>query len=111
MFIFISRLLDVGGQRTERRKWIHCFQEVTAIIFCAALSCYDLRLAEDDTTVSIPFSLDSSISLGSFQLTRFTELISSVKLGQAMSSLKVIFLSFIKKFEPNYAYLQNKDIF
>ncbi|XP_057291250.1 G protein alpha o subunit-like isoform X2 [Hydractinia symbiolongicarpus] len=44
------RLLDVGGQRTERRKWIHCFQEVTAIIFCAALSCYDLRLAEDDTT-------------------------------------------------------------
>jgi len=44
------RLLDVGGQRTERRKWIHCFQEVTAIIFCAALSCYDLRLAEDDST-------------------------------------------------------------
>lgn len=44
------RLLDVGGQRTERRKWIHCFQDVTAIIFCAALSCYDLRLAEDDTT-------------------------------------------------------------
>ena len=46
------RLLDVGGQRTERRKWIHCFQDVTAIIFCAALSCYDLKLAEDETTVS-----------------------------------------------------------
>ncbi|XP_065676189.1 guanine nucleotide-binding protein G(o) subunit alpha isoform X4 [Hydra vulgaris] len=44
------KLLDVGGQRTERRKWIHCFQDVTAIIFCAALSCYDLRLAEDDVT-------------------------------------------------------------
>eukprot|EP00795_Rhopilema_esculentum_P001324 gene1324-15720_t len=44
------RLLDVGGQRTERRKWIHCFQDVTAIIFCAALSCYDLKLAEDETT-------------------------------------------------------------
>lgn len=44
------RLLDVGGQRTERRKWIHCFDGVTAIIFCAALSCYDLRLAEDDST-------------------------------------------------------------
>jgi len=44
------RLLDVGGQRTERRKWIHCFQDVTAIIFCAALSCYDLKLAEDDST-------------------------------------------------------------
>jgi GTPase SAR1 family protein len=44
------RLLDVGGQRTERRKWIHCFQDVTAIIFCAALSCYDLVLAEDEST-------------------------------------------------------------
>jgi len=44
------RLLDVGGQRTERRKWIHCFQEVTAIIFCVALSCYDLMLAEDEST-------------------------------------------------------------
>ena len=46
------RIIDVTGQRAERRKWIHCFQDVTAIIFCAALSCYDLRLAEDDTTVS-----------------------------------------------------------
>ena len=29
---------DVGGQRNERRKWIHCFNDVTAIIFVAALS-------------------------------------------------------------------------
>lgn len=36
--IFISRLFDVGGQRSERKKWIHCFEGVTAIIFCVALS-------------------------------------------------------------------------
>jgi len=43
------RMIDVGGQRNERRKWIHCFDEVTAVIFCAALSEYDQKLREDDT--------------------------------------------------------------
>ena len=47
MFSF-SRMFDVGGQRSERKKWIHCFEGVTAIIFCVALSGYDLVLAEDE---------------------------------------------------------------
>ena len=41
-------MFDVGGQRSERKKWIHCFEGVTAIIFCVALSGYDLVLAEDE---------------------------------------------------------------
>lgn len=31
-------IYDVGGQRNERRKWIHAFDDVTAIIFVAAIS-------------------------------------------------------------------------
>lgn len=31
-------MFDVGGQRSERKKWIHCFEGVTSIIFCVALS-------------------------------------------------------------------------
>ena len=31
------KMFDVGGQRSERKKWIHCFEGVTAIIFCVAL--------------------------------------------------------------------------
>lgn len=44
------RLVDVGGQRNERRKWISCFQDVTAVLFCVALSEFDMVLEEDKTT-------------------------------------------------------------
>jgi len=44
-------MFDVGGQRSERKKWIHCFEGVTAIIFIVALSEYDLTLAEDQEMV------------------------------------------------------------
>lgn len=47
------RLFDVGGQRSERKKWIHCFEDVTAIIFCVAMSEYDQVLHEDETTVCL----------------------------------------------------------
>ncbi|KAL3816027.1 hypothetical protein ACHAXA_010332 [Cyclostephanos tholiformis] len=42
-------MYDVGGQRNERKKWIHCFENVTAVIFVAALSEYDQALFEDAT--------------------------------------------------------------
>ena len=44
-------MLDVGCQQLERRKWIHCFESVTSIIFCTALSEYDEVLLEEKTRV------------------------------------------------------------
>ncbi|KAI8578352.1 hypothetical protein K450DRAFT_247503 [Umbelopsis ramanniana AG] len=41
------RMFDVGGQRSERKKWIHCFENVTALIFVVAISGYDSCLVED----------------------------------------------------------------
>ena len=46
------RMVDVGGQRSERRKWIHCFENVTSIMFLVALSEYDQVLVESDNEVS-----------------------------------------------------------
>lgn len=46
------RMVDVGGQRSERRKWIHCFENVTSIIFLVALSEYDQILFESENEVS-----------------------------------------------------------
>ena len=52
MVIFFNRMVDVGGQRSERRKWIHCFENVTSIMFLVALSEYDQVLVEAGNEVS-----------------------------------------------------------
>ncbi|KAL0564450.1 hypothetical protein V5O48_017597 [Marasmius crinis-equi] len=38
---------DCGGQKTERRKWIHMFQEVGVLVVVVSLIEYDSELAED----------------------------------------------------------------
>ena len=42
--------IDVGGQRSERKKWIHCFEDVSMLIFLTAISEYDQVLEEDEAT-------------------------------------------------------------
>ncbi|KAI8372756.1 G-alpha protein [Radiomyces spectabilis] len=51
------RMFDVGGQRSERKKWIHCFENVTAVVFLVAISEYDQCLAEDITVNRLQESL------------------------------------------------------
>ncbi|KAI3386208.1 hypothetical protein SNEBB_010835 [Seison nebaliae] len=51
-------MFDVGGQRDERRKWIQCFNDVTAIIFVTACSGYNLKLREDATSNRLIESLN-----------------------------------------------------
>ena len=49
---------DVGGQKSERKKWRECIQDTSVIIFCVALSEYDLKLSEDDVTPRMTDSLE-----------------------------------------------------
>jgi len=50
-------LVDVGGQRSERKKWLHCFDDVRCVIFITALDEYNMLLQEDNTTPRIEESL------------------------------------------------------
>lgn len=72
----IFRMVDVGGQRSERRKWIHCFENVTSIMFLVALSEFDQLLFESEnenrmeeskalfkTIITYPWFQQSSIIL------------------------------------------------
>mmetsp|Transcript_5868 Transcript_5868/g.8685 ORF Transcript_5868/g.8685 Transcript_5868/m.8685 type:complete len:352 (+) Transcript_5868:55-1110(+) len=50
-------IVDVGGQRAARRKWIHSFENVSCIIFVAAISAYNQVLFEDNKTNRLEESL------------------------------------------------------
>jgi len=56
-------MFDVGGQRDERRKWIQCFNDVTAIIFVTACSSYNMVLREDPSQNRLRESLDLFTSI------------------------------------------------
>jgi len=42
------QIVDVGGQRNERKKWIHCFDDVKAVLFVASLAGYNQVMYEDN---------------------------------------------------------------
>ena len=51
-------MFDVGGQCSEQQKWLHCFDDVNAVLFVASLSRYNMMLMEDGTTNQIEESLN-----------------------------------------------------
>ncbi|XXQ39011.1 G-protein alpha subunit [Plasmodiophora brassicae] len=53
----VFRIVDVGGQRSERRKWIMQFSGVAAILFVVATSEYDQTCLEDNVTNRLDESL------------------------------------------------------
>jgi len=50
-------MVDVGGQRSERKKWLACFNDVSAVIYLVALNEYDMLMEEDDQTNRMEESL------------------------------------------------------
>ncbi|MCJ1239459.1 hypothetical protein MMC14_007455 [Varicellaria rhodocarpa] len=82
-------MFDVGGQRSERKKWVHCFEGVHCLLFVAALSGYDQCLVEDKTAnqmqealmlfesiLSLPWFRKSSIILFLNKMDLFKEKLS-----------------------------------
>uniref|UniRef100_A0A3Q3N8Z6 Guanine nucleotide-binding protein G(o) subunit alpha-like n=1 Tax=Mastacembelus armatus TaxID=205130 RepID=A0A3Q3N8Z6_9TELE len=61
------RLYDVGGQRSERRKWLRCFDCIQAVLFVVALSSYDTTLMDDPSVCDVIF-IFLFFRLGSFIL-------------------------------------------
>lgn len=58
------RMFDVGGQRSERKKWIHVFDNVQVVLFLVAISGFDHVLVEDRNGVSLIIIIITIITLG-----------------------------------------------
>ncbi|XP_026133300.1 guanine nucleotide-binding protein subunit alpha-13-like isoform X2 [Carassius auratus] len=52
------KMVDVGGQRSERKRWFECFDSVTSILFLVSSSEYDQVLMEDRQTNRLTESLN-----------------------------------------------------
>jgi len=46
-------IFDLGGQKSERRKWMKCFGGVDAVVFVVSLSCYNEVMFEDTSTTQM----------------------------------------------------------
>ncbi|OAL20998.1 hypothetical protein AYO22_08418 [Fonsecaea multimorphosa] len=54
----LYRVIDVGGQRSERKKWMHFFEGVDLVLFLVALSEYDQTLYEDGSVNRLQEAVD-----------------------------------------------------
>ena len=68
-------IIDVGGQCSERKKWTHCFEGLTSIIFCTALSEYDQLLPEEENQARLPRVIEQLPSLSTLCRIRWLNLL------------------------------------
>lgn len=110
-------LVDVGGQRSERRKWIHCFDDVKAIIFLEGLSGYHQLLFEDTSVNRMHESLqlfEEVVKNPIFQKTPIFVFLNKKDLFEKMitkTSLKVCFPEYCGpdgEAQPALKYIESK---
>lgn len=79
------RIYDVGGHKAERRKWIHCYENVEIIIFCVDISGYDSCVPEDEYVNNMQDALhlfDDICNLGQLDKTSVILLFTKIDLLQ-----------------------------
>ena len=43
----------MAGQKSQRKKWIHLFENITSVLFFVSLNEFDENLEEDETLVGL----------------------------------------------------------
>lgn len=102
------RIVDVGGQKSERKKWIHCFDSVTSIIFFASLCEYD-QLLEPKIDRNVASSSVSASSSSSSSARSTNDINTKMEISLALFSTIVSYPGFSKT--SFILFLNKKDIF
>ena len=106
----IIRMYDVGGQRSERRKWIQCFEDVRTLLFVVAISEYDMTLVEDSSRNRLKESLLLFESISNNLFFHNTCTVSGCSIVFcSIIILFYIFLFFRYYFSINLIYLDRKS--
>lgn len=96
----LARLFDVGGTRSERKKWIHAFEKVDIVVFHVDIAAYDQLLFEDESVNRLQEDLvlfDSILSSRWFIKTSF--ILSFTKLDKLEKKVKK---SLLKDYCPDF---------
>ena len=98
------KLIDIGGMRSERRKWIHCLDKVMAVIFIADLSNYDesYPLITNSEDGCFKNKMLESMALFSTVLSWFKNSDMILYLNKSDLLMEKIKNSHIKDYFPNY---------
>lgn len=99
-------MFDVGGQRDERRKWIQCFNDVTAIIFVTACSSYNMVLREDPNQNRLRESLDLFKSIWNNRWLRTISVILFLNKQDLLAEKVKLGKSKIEEYFPEFAHYQ-----
>lgn len=99
-------MFDVGGQRDERRKWIQCFNDVTAIIFVTACSSYNMVLREDPNQNRLRESLDLFESIWKNRWLRTISVILFLNKQDLLAEKVKLGKSKIEDYFPEFAHYQ-----
>lgn len=71
-------LIDVGTQRCERRKWIHQFDNITAILYVVDLPCYDQEASGNNAMAEQIVLFDNVVNSKWFANAKFILFLSNI---------------------------------
>lgn len=102
------RVVDFSVQRSDRRKWIHCFEGVEAVLFFASLNGYDEMLSEGNTNIN---RLEEAMALfGSICNSKwFTKTALILLLTKSDHFAEKLVTSPLKKYFPDYRGGSDRD--